>query len=288
MLKVFIGRIYSFIIENRSFILIYYCFRDEINWAKKQTILGDGFWGKWNDDKQKYYLNKYKQCFDLWNETNRINVWEFRHKIKKISELSFFDANIPKINFENWKDLSDEDWLIPCDDDDWFNPMFKNHIESSKESLVYGDKFIFLSGLQNKFELESQKNKIKISSCGYALKIRDLRNMSFFKSLNLKNRKIKNSFSDAECVIKFHWFVKELIEKHNLNFKHIPEISCCKLWHPASFSEMTLESNYEILKKYKTPFVYQNKIKVTKELEWASGYINEYMKIIKNFSRIKF
>lgn len=271
--------------------MIFYCFRDETNWDKKISILSDDFWDKWNDINQKKYLKKYKKYFDLWNKTQTISLFQYRHELKKISESAFEDAGIIKINLESWRDLSDDDWLIPQDDDDFFCPGFRKYIDFADESLVYGNKLIFHSGFHNKFEIYCQKNTKKISSCGYAFRIKDLKRMDDFNSfvdIEFEQRGFKKKFTDAECIIKFHYFVKDLAERHNLKIKFIDQISSCKNWHPGSFSEISRDSNFEILNKYKTPFVDQNKPNIIKEAKWAESYVEEMIKLIKKLKTIKF
>ena len=122
--------------------MIYFCFRDTLDWESVRCFKNNinTFFSAGREEEGAGFRtprsqSTYKKYLDFWNKTQPVNFFEYRKKLKEITKLTFLDANINEINVENWRDLSNEDWLIPIDDDDWFCCNFKKHINSTMKIL---------------------------------------------------------------------------------------------------------------------------------------------------------
>lgn len=252
--------------------MIYFCFRDTHNWDGKDSFKKsvDIFFSIGRKGSQLIH----KKYLNFWNETQPVNFFEYRKELKKITKLTFSDADVPEINVENWRDLSDDDWLIPIDDDDWFCPNFKKHINSTNENFVYGNFLIFdATEIKFKFELRNKnpvlQKKHKLVSCGYAVKAGVLKQLSNH---------------DSNKLIKRHAAVSNIIVRNNISYKFIPESMSCWLMHPGCTTHMWWQKNLNKFMKEKLIFYDNNPPKnVPKEAQWCNKYLEKFMEIVNQF-----
>jgi hypothetical protein len=239
--------------------MIYFCYRDTIDWKKKELNI-DFFADRKQIKKTPVeQIKKYKEIINKWSMVNKIDYYEFRNILKTISKRTFHDAQIEEISIKDILKLDKKDWLIPFDDDDWFCKNFKKNIEENSDcDFLCGDVARYFIH-EGKFELnEGKEEKCKIlQSCQYALKIEKIKKMN--------NDSLNN-------IIKRHYTVRYEIKINNMNYKYIDKIISSRIMHNGQFSVLHnsnyLEENDFI---FRDPPIYA---------KWCKTYIN----ILNNYT----
>lgn len=75
-----------------------------------------------------------------WGETYKISYWEYRHRIKEIAMRSWedFSSNIVVgQGYKIVKEIKDDQFVVPTDDDDWFSPHLRDALLKSNAEFVW-------------------------------------------------------------------------------------------------------------------------------------------------------
>lgn len=232
--------------------MIYYCYRDTENWSQKDFRIKKKFW---QEKHRPNHIKKFKHCMDLWNSTQILDWFEYRQELKEISRLSFLNAGIPEISFENLFDLKNDDWLIPIDDDDWVNPKFKDRIKNVEKDFFYSN--VVLCDIKNGNLHKLPHDDSCFTTCGYGLRIRMLK---------------KFCLKEIGDLIRVHERVKNLLVAKNISYDFVDDYLSCYLKHFGNATFMWNEFNLKIIKK---PIVFKIPKKYGGYAKWCKPYLDK-------------
>ena len=250
--------------------MIYYCFRDTEDWENKGPYQGiEHFWGYNRNRESRFGI--FKEFFDLWNELQSVSYFQFRHELKELARLSFENLGIPEIPIDNWRDLQDDDWIVPQDDDDWVGPDLKTLIEETKGDYVIGDVWMFNSREGFGRRIFMKDRTAFFPSCGQAFR------MGMFRKHFLE--------TDISKMLEHHGHVKKILEKEKI-ISRITEklpLTACRVAHTGSASYMWFRKNMDkFASSQKLDFECPD---VSKQPEWCRKYMKEFKKLTDRFSK---
>jgi len=106
-----------------------------------------------------------------WDKAFKVPYFEYRRRLKEIAmsawTLDFIHCDPKKLANR----INDDDYIIPSDDDDWFNPAVEDFLLSSDEEFISWDSIV--NRMAYRFAIIPHKKfnkEIPIPSNGYAIK----------------------------------------------------------------------------------------------------------------------
>jgi hypothetical protein len=253
--------------------MIYYCFRETEDWINKGPYQEkDDWWGYNKNRESKFHL--FKEFFDLWNETQLVSYFQFRHELKKLAKLSFEDAGIPEIPIDNWRDLKEDDWIIPQDDDDWVAPNLKSLIEEAKRDVLLGDVRVINSVRGFGYKVLAKNRTAFFPSCGQAFRMGMLK--KHFSETDIKN------------FLRHHNYGKWFLDREKIPYvTDNLSITACRLLHTGSASYMFTGEGKRFDKFSLSKKLEFNLPNISNQPVWCRKYMKEFKKLTECFSKIK-
>lgn len=193
-----------------------------------------------------------------WNYMYEDSWFEFRYKLKQIAISAWKFPYISDVSLVK-NIIKDDDWLIPCDDDDWFHPDLGNYLEKCDTDIVHWDVICNQSVLN--YNVHAWKSCHK-EPCSNSFALRG----SLVKTMSVQ---------DLNNIILHHDNLLQEVKKHSLTVQIIPEQLGVYNWHPGSISFLIFESR----KRFDVSKV---KIKLMKKWLWANPQLQEVQDLVQS------
>lgn len=220
--------------------------RKRENW-KDLKIEDSWFHGK--KEKIDFIKNEWNQFFYTWQE--------FREIISKKSIDELNDLNMPILTtVDEVLKLSDDDVVVPIDDDDWFHPNIEDYIKSEMKDYeilqwtqivnhCLDERFIRMWGATD------WAKSVFFCTSDHCFKV------GYLKSLPKK---------DVELILQKHWIVKDV--SFYCKRIYLPECMSCYNHHIGSHT--IIDENPEKILNIKN---YEHISEIPKYAEWAKDNI---------------
>lgn len=179
----------------------------------------------------KNQLEIIKKNKDKWDDFYNVSFFNFRHRIQKIHLESVRNAEMKEIDdFQYLLDvIEDDDFIVPSDDDDWFHPDIKQHLQKLKieniKTVIAWNFYSLVFGIRGSCgkNYVRERPKADLVSCGYAFTGKSLKEI-----YNLKGRKFVYE------ILQYHWVVK----RSKFKIKYIEEFLSLYNYHCGSVSQL--------------------------------------------------
>lgn len=141
------------------------CVRRSLHYFHDDLQLTEFWW--WNGRE------KFRNTIKGWNLFFGMNFIEFRHRLSYIAAQTYLPNRFDHILFwEDWdviKELDENTWLVPIDEDDWIGPHL---VDELKEAIPKAEDFIEWDAVTIDCDGSSKiKHFRAVLSCAYALKM---------------------------------------------------------------------------------------------------------------------
>jgi len=209
--------------------------------------------------------NRYARYIEAWNDKFQISLFEFRHRIQKLSEYTWgnMEGVTAIIKDMDWAqqiiENTDNCFVLPTDDDDWFHPKLISRIKNKK-----ADNIRWKMAIHN-----AARPKLIVAKPGY-----HTNSYGFFKSAwdNLKPGQKSNT-----------------IRRHILSAgplkttKSIALEQCLSCWN-RTLASMTMGKNEkQALEVMKRRAVNATKMKeLPREANWIRPYVRHLIQLYKD------
>lgn len=197
-------------------------------------------WDQVGLDNVTFYHAQKHSNVPHWNKVSSLSWFEYRRKLKKICMKAIEGLDVPILYFGmdhsvNILDIiSDDDFVLPTDDDDWFHPGIEHFVKqhSNCEVLLWDtvvNQTARRYAIHNFYEWHPHD---VAGTNGYALR------GSYLKRYFKKSGHVNSLMSHGE-VLRHARFadadVKDLRKDYRMS---------CYNWHPGSMSAMNVIKDY--------------------------------------------
>lgn len=232
--------------------MIYVYLRKTEDWETHtcSDLLSDSFFGQFTARVLAKKIN-------AWNSVFSLNYFKYRSLLKSLSQKTFSNYKIEHSLQKIFDEITEEDFVLPSDDDDWLAPNIQEHLDP-KIDIQYWDCVVLMSNGRTHMWSEYHDN---LCSNNYCL------------SGSCVNKMLKEDVAKITLMLNDHAFVKKAINKSNLTHRDIQKPLSCYLWHIGSASYMISR---------KGPIKEQDKIEeiiVPKDANWLEEYLEEFATI---------
>lgn len=97
-------------------------------------------WENVNLDDITFFTNidVIRTLIKMWDSRFPIRYFKYRSQVKDIALKQWTMPFITELPEE----INDDDWFVPCDDDDWIHPSLESFLEHQSGDFVYWDSFV--------------------------------------------------------------------------------------------------------------------------------------------------
>jgi hypothetical protein len=192
-----------------------------------------------------------------WDNLCDVSYFKYRSMLKSLSLRTWMNYKVCDSMEELFDSVSDDDFVCPSDDDDWYrqnlSEKIPEHIGNS-DFLLWDQMAYMVGGVPH---LWSEYHGDVVGSNNYCI------TGSAFRSMNKK---------DLMLLLNSHARADHICEKAGLNKRKTKYLMSCYLWHIGSASYMMSEYYHRQYEKIEERIL-------PPEMSWAQDYFSEYVKI---------
>jgi hypothetical protein len=212
---------------------------------------------------------RFFNSIEKWDNTFNLSYFEFRNELKQLAMSTW--KNIPTVVEdidELMLQISDNDYVVPIDDDDWLHPEFQTIAQNLKEEVCVFRQIIYDATEQSLEEW----NDYKILGSAHVA----------FKGSLLKRVSKKQRFH----FLKYHPWIYKIANQSNANICIMNNLGpiVCSLWHFGSYSRMTAPN--AICEEWSVAEIKQA---ISKEVpqtnKWMSSHLESFAQIYKKMDK---
>lgn len=225
-------------------------------------------WGNASLDTITFYkrMDIVKTIIKMWDSRFHIRYFRYRSQVK---DIALSQWSLPYV-MEIPEDIGDDDWLVPSDDDDWFNPDLSDFLKHQKEEYVYWDSLVNMTSVKFRLHKWFDVHNV-IGSNNYAIK------GSLIKRAN-EDQKFTLLHNHPESINAARLLGAEVGE-------HKDKIFSCYNHHPGSLS--VLQRTFEMSGMIKGVLPRDKPRRIPEWMKWIEPEYKDLLKVVGDLKQIE-